>query len=82
MNDAKLHKVPTLFIRFEDLVSDPEPQLTNAMRFLLGQRDITGTNAERRIKEVIAKGAAVTQVYNLKDSTKRFNSNEKRYSAV
>jgi len=56
MDDAKLKRVPVLFIRFEDLVSDPETQLMNIMRFLLGQRDLSGTNAERRVKEVIAKG--------------------------
>jgi hypothetical protein len=36
MDDAKLRKVPTLFIRFEDLVADPETQLMNIMRFLIG----------------------------------------------
>ena len=45
-----------LFIRFEDLVMDPEPQLYNLMRFMLGKKDLTGTNAERRIKEVVAMG--------------------------
>ena len=53
MDDAKFRKVPMLFIRFEDLVMNPEPQLYNIMKFLLGERDLTGTNAERRIKEVI-----------------------------
>ena len=54
MNDSKFRKVPMLWIRFEDLVMNPEPELTNVMRFLLGKKDLTGTNAERRIKEVIA----------------------------
>ena len=56
MNDAKFRRVPTLFIRFEDLVMNPEPELYNMMSFLLGKRDLTGTNAERRIKEVIGMG--------------------------
>ena len=49
MNDAKFRRVPMLFIRFEDLVMNPEPELRNMMSFLLGQKDLTGTNAERRI---------------------------------
>ena len=66
MDDAKLKKVPVLFIRFEDLVADPESQLTYIMQFLLGQKDLAGTNAERRIKEVMAQGHSATKVYDLK----------------
>ena len=36
MDDAKLKRVPVLFLRFEDLVANPEAQLTHIMRFLLG----------------------------------------------
>jgi len=47
---------------------------------MLGVKDLTGTNAERRIKEVIAKGSSATLTYSLKDSTKQNNSNAKMYS--
>ena len=80
MEDAKFRRVPILFIRFEDLVMDPEPQLYKLMSFLLGKRDLAGTNAERRIKEVIAKGAKATQTYSLKESTKKNNANADRYT--
>ena len=60
MKDSKFHDIPMLFMRFEDLVSNPEPELYNLMRFLLGTRDLTGTNAERRIKEVLAMDAKAT----------------------
>ena len=56
MKDAKFRDVPILFIRFEDLVMNPEPEIENMMKFLLGKRDLTGTNCERRIKEVLAMG--------------------------
>ena len=59
-NDSKFRRVPMLFIRFEDLVLNPEPELYNMMSFLLGKRDLTGTNAERRIKEVLAMGSGAT----------------------
>ena len=49
MHDAKHRQVPMIFVRFEDLVRDPEPELYNMMRFLLGEKDLTDTNAERRI---------------------------------
>ena len=42
--------------------------------------DLTGTNAERRVNEVIAKGKKATQSYSLKDSTLKFNANSKRYN--
>ena len=60
MKDANLRKIPVLWIRYEDLVIDPEPHLKNIMRFMLGEKDISGTNAERRIKEVLAKGKGAT----------------------
>ena len=81
MNDAKFRNVPTLFLRFEDLVMNPEKELTNMMRFLLGRNDLAGTNAERRIKEVIAMGDTATQTYTLKESTKKCNANAHRYNA-
>lgn len=81
MKDARMRKAPILFVRFEDLASDPEPSLYRMMEFILGERDLTGTNAERRIKEVIAKGSSATQTYKLKDSTKKYNSNNVLYTA-
>ena len=81
MKDSRFRDCPMLFVRFEDLVMDPEPQLYDIMKFLLGVRDLSGTNAERRIKEVIAKGAAATQTYNLKDTTKKCNANVGKYTA-
>ena len=81
MKDSRHRDVPMLFIRFEDLVMNPEPELYNLMRFLLGIRDLTGTNAERRIREVLAMDAKATQTYNLKASTKRNNANAHRYTA-
>ena len=50
------------------------------MKFMLGIKDLTGTKAERRVKEVIAKGASATQTYQLKDSTKKFNNSKVLYN--
>ena len=81
LTDCKKREVPMLFLRFEDMLMDPEPELYNIMRFLLGVNDLTGTNAERRIKEVIAMGHSATQgTYKLKQSTLKFNSQSKRYT--
>ena len=80
MHDARLRNVPTLWIRFEDLVNDPEPQLMNIMRFMIGEKDISGTNAERRVKEVIALGADATRTYKLKNTTNKFNGSAHAYN--
>ena len=82
MQDAKARRLPTLFIRFEDLVRDPEAEHRKMMKFLLGERDLSGTNAERRILEVIAKGAKASETYELKDTTKKFNQNAGIYTEV
>jgi len=60
LTDAKFREVPMLFLRFEDLVKNPEPELYKLMRFMLGMHDLTGTNAERRIKEVLSMDKKVT----------------------
>ena len=81
LKDVKARKVPVLFVRFEDLLTDPEPELRNIMRFFLGMEDITGTNAERRVQEVIAKGHKATQsTYKLKETTLKFNAQAKRFN--
>ena len=50
------------------------------MKFILNVNDLSGTNAERRVKEVIAKGASATVTYTLKDTTRRYNGNEGIYT--
>ena len=52
----------------------------NMMRFLVGRRDLSGTNAERRVKDQIQKGANAIKTYDLKEGTLKFNSNAKRYN--
>ena len=61
-------------------MTNPEPELYRMMKFLLGEMDLTGTNAERRIKEVIAMGSKATQTYSLKDTTCQFNKNDSLYT--
>ena len=80
MKDARERACPVLFVRFEDLVMDPEPVLMQMMKFILNVNDLSGTNAERRVKEVIAKGASATVTYTLKDTTRRYNGNAGIYT--
>ena len=80
LDDAERKTCPILFVRFEDMVADPEPQLEKIMKFMLNTNDLEGSNAERRIKEVISMGAKATETYQLKDTTRKFNNNAKLYS--
>ena len=50
------------------------------MKFLINLRDIKGTNAERRVHEVLAKGKDATVLYQLKENSRQLNTNAKRYS--
>ena len=50
------------------------------MKFFLGEVDLTGTNAERRVKEVIGMGAQATVTYQLKDTTRKCNNNIRMYT--
>ena len=47
--------------------------------YLLGVKDLTGTNAERRIDEVVMDPKAA-QTYNLKSHTGRLNIHKDKYS--
>lgn len=80
MTVARLRKLPVLFLRFEDLKAEPEPQLKSLMSFLIGERDLRGTNAEKRIQEVLDLGGQATQAYSLKDTTRSNNVNLSRYT--
>ena len=57
---ARKRDVPTIFVRFEDLCMNPKPELQLLMSFITGLSDLNGTNAERRIGEVIALGDKAT----------------------
>ena len=42
-------KQPLYIVRYEDLVLEPKKTLMGLMSFLLEVKDLTGSNAERRI---------------------------------
>lgn len=73
-------KNPIYFLRFEDLVADPKKTLSGLFAFLLDLDDISGTNIETRIDEVISKGKEATISYKIKDTTRSFNSHAKSYT--
>ena len=50
------------------------------MSFLLNNSNLKGTNAERRIAQVIEKGTSATQAYKLKDTTGKLNAYRKYYT--
>lgn len=54
---------PVYFFRFEDILSQPEEELKNLFKFILGMEDIEGTVIERRIQDVMNMGSKKNQVY-------------------
>jgi hypothetical protein len=54
---------PIIIVRFEDLVADPIPSVTQVGQFMLDLEDISDTNLERRINEIKAMGDKATQTY-------------------
>ena len=70
MRDANIKSLPVLYTRFEDLTQNPKEELENIMAFLCNRKDVKGTNAERRVMEVLAKGKDATVLYQLKDNTR------------
>ena len=70
MHDARHSKVPTLFLRYEDLTVDAKPGLTQTMRLLLQLDDLGGRYAEQRIEEVLGASEGKTVSYKLKQDPK------------
>ena len=56
-------KQPLYIVRYEDLVTAPKETLMGLMSFLLETKDLNGSNVERRIDQVIAKGSKAAQTY-------------------
>ena len=49
-NDCFIEKKNPLYIvRYEDLVLNPKETLMGLFAYILGEKDLSGTNAERRI---------------------------------
>ncbi len=71
---------PIYICRYEDLVTNPREELEGIMKFLLDIDSIEGTNAQRRINEVVALGAQASSTYKLKATTGKFNINKHKYT--
>ena len=56
-------KNPLYVVRYEDLVLQPKETLMGLFCFLLGVKNLKGTNTERRIDKVLSLGREATQVY-------------------
>lgn len=66
-------KNPLYFVRYEDLVLEPKETLMGLFTFILGVKSLKGTNAERRIDEIVAMGKSASISYNLKATTGQLN---------
>lgn len=81
MNDChNTKKNPLYFVRYEDLVLKPKETLMGLFAFILSEKDLTDTNAERRIDQVVNMGSKASISYNLKATTGQLNIQEKCYT--
>ena len=62
-------KIPTYFMRYEDLKMNPEPVLDGLFRFLLDVESIEGTVVKSRIQEVTSSGFKNKTTYKLKTTS-------------
>jgi hypothetical protein len=71
---------PIYFVRYEDMVVDMKAPTTGAMQYLLDLEDLAGSNAERMLDKLIAKGKGATQTYKVKETTGVPNAHGHRYT--
>ena len=67
-------------MRYEDLILNPEPVLTELFCFLLGVDSIEGTVVEKRIHEVSSSNHSTKSVYKLKNTDVNLNKSKHMYS--
>ena len=58
--------IPTLYLRYEDMVLNPRPVLNELFCFLLDVPSIEGTVVEKRIEQACTQGSEGARVYHLK----------------
>ena len=76
-------QIPCYYVRYEDLILDPEPVLKELFKFMLGADNIEGTVIEKRIQDYVAQGFSKAKVYNLKtDPSKNLNRNIGAYTTA
>ena len=73
-------QVPIIFLKFEQLRTEPREHLFDVFRFLLAKKDLSGTYVEHRIDEVLALGHSATQSYKLKPTDGKFQHAIDRFS--
>ena len=73
-------KIPTYFMRYEDLKMNPRPCLEELLCFLLDVPSIENTNVQRRIHEVTAADFSKKQVYTLKSNSTNLSRQKHMYT--
>ena len=53
IKEAERNNTLVYFFRFEDVIANPEKELTEIMKFILGIESVEGTVMEHRVKEVM-----------------------------
>ena len=69
--------IPTFVVRYEDLLSDPRSTLTDLFKFLLNQKNLSGTLIEKLIEKHTTTGTK-KEVY--KPRVGKINANISKYS--
>ena len=59
INKAETSDIPIYFFRFEDVIANPQKEVTEVMRFVLGMESMEGTVMEQRVKEVLGWEASL-----------------------
>ena len=62
---ANIDKIPTLFVRYEDLVLNPETTLQEIFKFILDADSIENTVLQKRIKDIASNEFTGHPVYKL-----------------
>jgi len=72
--------IPTYFLTYEDLKTNPEPVVLEMFQFLLDLPSLEGTVVEAKIKAICSNGAAATRTYAIKSTSTSLSRNAHMYT--
>ena len=72
--------IPTYFIRFEDMITEPVPVLLECMKFILDVKSIEGTIVEQRVIQKCGDGSRPKPAYKLKEGGSRLCKYQDQYT--
>ena len=73
-------KIPTFFVRYEDMRTNPESTMIEVFKFILDEPSLEGTVVEKRILDRCSLKNEPKSIYKLKSTSTNLSRNQELYT--